>query len=559
MKENKSSCQKICRTSLLDYALLIEANRASSLPNKHTFEICLRNLVCSPSSVIEIQNDTSSREKINQLWLGTTCYGCVRIRDKIKDVVYSLLAQFDRPTWASLMLRHLSKSNYRFCRLFLARIFANDWKKYLVFVFDTPCFADQLTSCNLEAESKNPTYGTDMISTNFNLLLHAIDIHQHVKTTLDSENGASNTKCHNTSMKIDNAVNPLKRKRGKEEKKVSLEDIHLYLSRSFTLTEAAESLGVSRSTLKRKCRQIGISHWPPSKGRKRSRRSPKGKKIHGFASGLETANLKSFSTSQDVASPCRSSDTNGKKVLSGFEASSLKSVSLVKGVVSQCRSSCGTPKRIKVSKMASGVEATSPKLIHSPIDFISQYWSSCGSPKGNKAAESGSSTRDFISQYRPMDQNLAEDRSLVLLPYSCREKNRSSSYTHALSKTEDVQLDTNLSRYTMTGLAESNEGMTSLIKAKYKDDMVRFHFYFKANIAELKKEVARRLNLTLGTFKVKYLDDEDEWALLASDLDWQEFIYNARSSRSSTVRLLIQDVRTEDGDKDDLHATLLKL
>lgn len=50
--------------------------------------------------------------------------------------------------------------------------------------------------------------------------------------------------------------------------------------------------------------------------------------------------------------------------------------------------------------------------------------------------------------------------------------------------------------------------------------MIRFYFFLKFIIIELKKEVGRRLNLEMRIFKFKYLDDDDEWVLLVCDLNW---------------------------------------
>lgn len=46
----------------------------------------------------------------------------------------------------------------------------------------------------------------------------------------------------------------------------------------------------------------------------------------------------------------------------------------------------------------------------------------------------------------------------------------------------------------------------------------------------------------MGTFDIKYLDDDHEWVLIACDADLQECVDISRSSGSNVVRLLVHDI-----------------
>ncbi|KAL0326687.1 UNVERIFIED_CONTAM: protein NLP7 [Sesamum angustifolium] len=75
------------------------------------------------------------------------------------------------------------------------------------------------------------------------------------------------------------------------------------------------------------------------------------------------------------------------------------------------------------------------------------------------------------------------------------------------------------------------EVKTITIKAAYREDIIRFRIPIDSGIVKLKEEVAKRLKLELGTFDIKYLDDDHEWVLIACDADLQECIDISRSSR----------------------------
>lgn len=86
------------------------------------------------------------------------------------------------------------------------------------------------------------------------------------------------------------------------------------------------------------------------------------------------------------------------------------------------------------------------------------------------------------------------------------------------------------------------EMRSATIKATYGDDIIRFRISVSSGIMELKEEVAKRLKLEVGTFDIKYLDDDSEWVLIACDADLQECLDISRTSGSSIVRLAVHDV-----------------
>lgn len=95
--------------------------------------------------------------------------------------------------------------------------------------------------------------------------------------------------------------------------------------------------------------------------------------------------------------------------------------------------------------------------------------------------------------------------------------------------------------------AARKEMKTVTIKATYREDIIRFRVPLTCGIVELKEEVAKRLKLEVGTFDIKYLDDDHEWVLIACDADLQECMDVSKSSGSNIIRVLVHDITSNLG------------
>lgn len=92
-------------------------------------------------------------------------------------------------------------------------------------------------------------------------------------------------------------------------------------------------------------------------------------------------------------------------------------------------------------------------------------------------------------------------------------------------------------------LASNTDGGTTItVKATYKDDTVRFKFIPSNGCPHLFEEIGKRYKLAVGTFQLKYMDDEDEWVRLSSHSDLLECVEVLESVGSRNLKLLVRDV-----------------
>lgn len=86
---------------------------------------------------------------------------------------------------------------------------------------------------------------------------------------------------------------------------------------------------------------------------------------------------------------------------------------------------------------------------------------------------------------------------------------------------------------------------TVTIKATYASDTSKFNLSFSSSMAELMEKVTIMTKLHDGTFNIKYLDEEDEYILIACDEDLQDCMNSLRVFGKTTIRMLIEPITNE--------------
>ncbi|KAL3519554.1 hypothetical protein ACH5RR_017703 [Cinchona calisaya] len=77
----------------------------------------------------------------------------------------------------------------------------------------------------------------------------------------------------------------------------------------------------------------------------------------------------------------------------------------------------------------------------------------------------------------------------------------------------------NIGKRSVSNATRLQDDSRITVKATYKDDMIKFQLPLPARKMDLEEKVARKLNLSIGSFKIKYEDEDDDWILITSDED----------------------------------------
>nr|VDD40265.1 unnamed protein product [Brassica oleracea] len=364
------------------------------------------------------------------------------------------------------------------------------------------------------------------------------------------------------------------KKRGKAEKTISLDVLQQYFTGS--LKDAAKSLGVCPTTMKRICRQHGISRWPSRKIKKVNRSITKLKRViesvQGTDGGLDLTSMAvssiPWTNGQTGAQPLNS--PSGSKPPEPPNTSHSPnhwssdhspqepngSPELPSNGHKRSRTgdeSAGTPtshgscdgNQLDETKVPNQdplfTVGASPGLCFPPYsrdhDVSAASFAIPNRLLGNidhfrgMPIEDAGSSKDLrnLCSSTPFDDKFPEPNWM----------NNDNNNMYAPAKEEAVA--------NTTREPSGSEMRTVTIKASYKEDIIRFKISSGSGIMELKDEVAKRLKLDAGTFDIKYLDDDNEWVLIACDADLQECLEIPRLSRTSVVRLLVHDATTNLG------------
>ncbi|KAG0454850.1 hypothetical protein HPP92_024142 [Vanilla planifolia] len=361
-------------------------------------------------------------------------------------------------------------------------------------------------------------------------IAHGNSQEQQSLTCINSENKPTTLTDNESNLLMSMHTNKvLERKRGKAEKIISLEVLQKYFSGS--LKDAAKSLGVCPTTMKRICRQHGISRWPSRKINKVNRSLSKLKQVIESVQGGQVAlNLDSL--------VCPLPDAAGPLPIH------LDGVALNKGHV----------ERDKVTSPVNRPESTSHDKLTSKelVDVHSASCSKSSSSEGTSVTPVSQRSWQASGDEECKVDQLHHPNSIYLMGLNdslvCQ-----NMVPIMVAEPEHADVDM-LSDDSASSKLVKNLPATAIlepkiivVKACYKDDIIRFRLARFAGVVSLNEEIARRLKLKVGTFDIKYLDDDHEWVKLACDTDLEECIQVYTTSGARVIRLSIYDISTHLG------------
>ncbi|KAI3756620.1 hypothetical protein L1987_56442 [Smallanthus sonchifolius] len=318
------------------------------------------------------------------------------------------------------------------------------------------------------------------------------------------------------------------KKRSASEKNVSLSVLQQYFSGS--LKDAAKAIGVCPTTLKRICRQHGISRWPSRKINKVNRSLKKIQTVLDSVQGVEGGLKFDPTTCGLVAASDVIQDLDAQKgsIFSNNipEGTSPSPCFNNKNPIVKLEDECSMGvDKLKLSKTFS---------ITTPID------EHCSPTDGQMKVKK--SNPYFLSQSLNSMVN-GDDMDTSMNDDHDRDHNQSTSSGMTESSNGSMMNASSSSSPSSSGLKnpKCDEGSKLTVKATYKEDTVRFKFEPTSGWFQLHEEVAKRFKIQTGTFQLKYRDDEEEWVLLVCESDWNECLEILDFLGTRTVKFLVRD------------------
>uniref|UniRef100_A0A0E0PB03 Protein NLP2 n=1 Tax=Oryza rufipogon TaxID=4529 RepID=A0A0E0PB03_ORYRU len=364
------------------------------------------------------------------------------------------------------------------------------------------------------------------------------------------------------------SIGHAEKKRSTAEKNISLDVLRKYFSGS--LKDAAKSLGVCPTTLKRICRHHGISRWPSRKINKVNRSLKKIQtvinSVHGVDRSLQydpaTGSLVPVvSLPEKLTFPsCDGLPTPsvGKTVEENSDLKSEEGCSLPDGSQRQsCQLQISDVKKSNEDEFhigsgnsdfygANATAKSNSEVTQGPLcptgafSALHLKGTDCTNPSSSLRPSSESTRNQIVGRNSPSIQQ--EDLDM-LDNHEAEDKDHMHPSTSGMTDSSSGSASSHPTFKQNTRSALKDAASPALtVKATYNGDTVRFKFLPSMGWYHLLEEIAKRFKLPTGAFQLKYKDDEDEWVILANDSDLQECVDVLDSIGSRIVKLQVRDL-----------------
>lgn len=111
------------------------------------------------------------------------------------------------------------------------------------------------------------------------------------------------------------------------------------------------------------------------------------------------------------------------------------------------------------------------------------------------------------------------------------------------SNLQQLQRDSVHTARTISDVKEAeNAARAIMVKATYGNDIFKFQLSLSSTKLDLEKEISLRVKLSIGSFKTKYLDEDNDWVSIACDDDLRTCIVTMTSLGNTTIKMLLDKV-----------------
>ncbi|XP_010908915.2 protein NLP2 [Elaeis guineensis] len=352
---------------------------------------------------------------------------------------------------------------------------------------------------------------------------------------------------HPSQMKSGSPRHP-KKKRSTVEKNINLSVLQQYYSE--TLKDAAKSIGVCQTTLKRICRRNGILRWPSRKLTKASHSLSEIQNMLDSVPGVagmlkyDNATGKLFT---EVSSPEKQAATASEPLrpcLPVQFGGTLEEEACLVG-----RNKIGNSGQPQLHHHEAN-KASIP-----PFGMSDKCKVTSGGGLSSLAKEKcchGASSKDGFGPERIKCSTRSKSSSSIAIVEEMHtqmdaseqiiEQSHPSYSSMADSSSGSASSCPTVKRSLKNNMSATDFGSAIRVKATYKEDTVRFRFSLSMGFHQLIQVIEKRFKLCSGTFQLKYMDDENEWVNLADESDLQECVEVLQSMQSQSLRLLVRDL-----------------
>ncbi|XP_028082680.1 protein NLP7-like isoform X2 [Camellia sinensis] len=290
---------------------------------------------------------------------------------------------------------------------------------------------------------------------------------------------------------------------------ISLEEI--LQTSEMKLEDAAQSLGVSKSTLKRVCRGYRIKKWPSRKKNKVVCSQLNESALCVDLGQSSQLNLDDLPSAQLSATTGKTSTRKGDK--SGYTVKSSDRKDNKKGV----KIEISLEEILQTSEMKLEDAAQSLGVSKSTLKRVCRGYR--------------------IKRWPPRKKNKVV----------CSQLNESAPCVD-LEQSSQLYLDDLPSAQPLATIVHTEPHDTTMqdanvvtIKAKYAEgNAIKFRLSLSSRLIELQQEVAQRLDLEAGTYCVKYKDEDGDLILIACDGDLQDYMSVSRSEGKTCIVVLLE-------------------